>query len=196
MQHLGIRRLTAAMVAVFVLVAGMSLLQAGAAAAHAGVTASFPEQGDQRSDSPGYVELTFNEEISPDNAYVAVVGPDGNFWQRGDVTVDGTKASIAVMNPLGPAGEYTINYRVVSADGHPVEGQRVFTMVADGGGAPGLPDAGGAGTTEMTVAVGPDDAAVDDGSDSGNTVWYVLIGVAVVLIVAGAVVIVLARRRS
>ena len=46
------------------------------------------------------------------------------------------------MRPLGPAGTYTVNYRVTSADGHPVSGSWSFrlTVAADRHAGPvGLP---------------------------------------------------------
>ena len=42
---------------------------------------------------------------------MTVVGPDGNIWSNGDTRVQGAIASVAVR-PLGPAGTYTVNYRV------------------------------------------------------------------------------------
>jgi hypothetical protein len=38
---------------------------------------------------------------------------------------------------LGPAGNYTVNYRVTSADGHVVSGSWSFRLTTPGTGAPG-----------------------------------------------------------
>ena len=52
-----------------------------------------------------------------------VVGPDGNFGRtvrhRRRAAVERRAA------PLGPVGTYTVNYRITSADGHPVEGAAI-----------------------------------------------------------------------
>ena len=77
--------------------------------------------------------LTFNEPMQEQFAVLTVVGPDGNFWQDGKATVDGPRLSV-VLRPLGPVGTYTVNYRITSADGHPVEGQRRFTLTVAGTG--------------------------------------------------------------
>jgi hypothetical protein len=45
---------------------------------------------------------------------MTVVGPDGNLWSSGEPRIDGALISIDLM-PLGPAGTYTVNYRVTSA---------------------------------------------------------------------------------
>ena len=41
------------------------------------------------------------------------------------------------MRPLGPAGTYTVNYRVTSADGHVVSGSWSFRLTVAGSGTPG-----------------------------------------------------------
>jgi copper resistance protein C len=41
------------------------------------------------------------------------------------------------VRPLGPSGTYTVNYRVTSADGHPVSGAWSFRLTAAGTGMPG-----------------------------------------------------------
>ena len=63
---------------------------------------------------------------------MTVVGPDGNLWSTGDPQVQGAVIAVGVR-PLGPAGTYTVNYRVTSADGHPVSGSWSFrlTVAAD-----------------------------------------------------------------
>jgi hypothetical protein len=48
--------------------------------------------------------------------------------------------SVDVM-PLGPAGTYTVNYRVTSADGHVVSGSWPFLLTTAGTGRPGPPAA-------------------------------------------------------
>ena len=68
---------------------------------------------------------------------MTVVGPDGNIWSSGDPEVRGAVVSVAVR-PLGPAGRYTVNYRVTSADGHVVTGAWTFTVTVPGTGTPGL----------------------------------------------------------
>ena len=67
-------------------------------------------------------------------------GPDGNLWSTGDNNVQGAIASVA-LRPLGPAGVYTANYRVTSADGHVVSGSWPFHLRTPGTGTPGPPAA-------------------------------------------------------
>src|SRR4029077_8527213 len=74
-------------------------------------------------------------------------GPDENLWSTGEPRVDGAVISIDVM-PLGPAGTYTVKYRVPSADGHVVSGSWPFHLTTAGTGNPGPPAAAAADNPE------------------------------------------------
>lgn len=161
---------------------GVGLAAAGPAAAHSGVISSSPASGAELDRSPGEVSVTFNEELRAEYATLLVIGPDGHFWQQGDPVVSGRTVSVPV-NALGPVGEYKVNFRVTSADGHPVQGQRTFTLTVAGDGQPGA------------LADAEELAVTDEGS--GFPVWaIVLIVVVVLLVIAGAVVLVLRRREE
>jgi len=73
------------------------------------------------STAPVQVSATFNEDLQTTFAAMTVVGPDGNLWTAGQPQVHGAVVSVGVR-PLGPTGNYTVNYRVTSADGHVVSG--------------------------------------------------------------------------
>lgn len=117
-----LRRLAAAVLAGALVLAGSPT-----AAAHTQLIASDPQAGSGLAKGPGRVSATFNEDLQPAFAAMTVVGPDGNLWQTGDPEVRGPVASVA-LRPLGPAGRYTVNYRVTSADGHVVSGSWSFTL--------------------------------------------------------------------
>ena len=85
---------------------------------------------------PDRVSATFNERLQTTFAAMTVVGPDGNVWSTGDPTVQGAVVGIG-LRPLGPAGTYTVNYRVTSADGHVVSGSWSFRLTVPGTGTPG-----------------------------------------------------------
>lgn len=109
------------------------------AAAHTVLTAGDPAADTTLTVGPARVTATFNEALQPTFAAMTVVGPDGNLWSSGDPEVRGDMVSVAVR-PLGPAGRYTVNYRVTSADGHVVVGSWSFTVTAPGTGTP-VPEA-------------------------------------------------------
>ena len=79
--------------------------------------------------------IYYTKACVPEFAAMTVVGPDANLWSIGDPRVQGAVISIGVR-PLGPAGTYTVNYRVTSADGHPVSGSWSFQLTTAGRGTP------------------------------------------------------------
>lgn len=111
-------------------------LTAGAASAHAARVSTDPADHATVSTGPAQVSATFNEDLQTRFAAITVVGPDGNMWTTGEPHVNGTVASIGVR-PLGPTGNYTVNYRVTSADGHVVAGSWSFQLTTPGTGTPG-----------------------------------------------------------
>ncbi len=149
-----------------------TLLGAGTASAHSAVIASTPDNGAQIATAPERVSLQFNEALQEKFASLTVVGPDGNLWSKGDPTIQGDTASVP-LEGLGPVGEYTIAFRVTSADGHPVSGTRVFTLTQEGTGVPG-PKAGG-----------QDASSNSDGDSDSNMIIWVIVGVAVVVFGGG-----------
>lgn len=151
------------------LVAALSF-SIGPASAHSVVLSSTPEDGEQIAQAPERVSVTFNEALQEQFAALTVVGPDGNLWSKSDPAVEGTSVSVA-LEGLGPVGEYTIAFRVTSADGHPVSGTRTFTLTQEGTGTPG------------DAASGGSESADGGGDDSGPAVWwFVVAGVVVVAV--------------
>ncbi|MBO0854387.1 MAG: copper resistance protein CopC [Nocardia sp.] len=142
---------------------------AGPAGAHSTVVSTDPADGAKISAGPARVSFTFNENLQPSFPSLTVVGPDGNLWSKGDPVVQGPTVSVAVGD-LGPAGTYTMAYRVTSADGHPVSGTRTFVLTTAGHGTPG-PKAGASGTS--------------GGGDSGGNLVWVFIVAAIVLFGGG-----------
>jgi hypothetical protein len=159
--------------AVVVLV-GLALLGgAGPAAAHDTLVASDPANGASLSSGPQRVMLTFDQPVNRGFNTITVTGPGGTAWATGEVTVSGNTLSSAVL-PLGPAGDYVVGYRIVSADGHPVTGTVRFRLTQPGTGTPAPP----------TTA-----AAAAGGSEGGMPVWPWV--VAAIALLAGGVTVAL-----
>lgn len=149
-------------------------LTAGPAAAHATRVAADPAENAVLNAGPARVSATFNERLQTTFAAVAVVGPDGNLWSSGDAQVQGAVVSVA-LRPLGPAGTYTVNYRVTSADGHVVTGSWSFRLTGAGTGTPGPP------------------AHPEDHADDGVPAWPFALGA--IALVAGAALWALRHRQ-
>ena len=124
---------------------------AGPAFAHNVLVGSDPKDGTSMATGPSTVSLTFDLPIQlGDFDVITVTGPNSTRWEAGKATVDSNVIS-APVRPLGAAGQYTIGYRILSADGHPVSGEVKFTLTKAGNGTPATPTAadqqasGGAG---------------------------------------------------
>jgi copper resistance protein C len=127
------RSLAVALFAMVALVLGVPT-----ASAHSIVTGSSPEDGASIAEGPATVSITFNEVPQSQFATLNVVGPDGNLWSTGDPRIEG-QSIVVDVGELGPVGDYTMAYRVTSADGHPISGTRTFTLTEEGSGTPGAP---------------------------------------------------------
>ena len=165
--------------------AGLALLLGAAPAlAHTRLQSSNPTDGASLDTAPQQVSLTFNEEMTPDFSTITVVGPDGNHYETGNVSADGGTVSRSVL-ALGPAGQYTIGYRVVSADGHPVSGEVSFTLTTAGQASTAPAPATSAAAAAPAAAPAPAAAAPAD-DHGGTPVWPWIVG-AVVLVGGGVV---------
>jgi methionine-rich copper-binding protein CopC len=179
-------RRTAIVVAVLV-----AVLAAGAPAwAHNELRGVVPAKGAALTAAPAEVVLEFAERLNPRYTTVAVTGPDGGSVADGRPRVDGKRAA----QPLRAArdGTYTVVFRVVSLDGHPVQGRTTFTVRAP---APPGPSASVA-PSPAYASTPPSPAAQSPAAAEGG--WPVagwLIPVVALLAVAGAGLL-LRRRRQ
>lgn len=121
---------------VIAVLTGLALLGgAGPAAAHNTLVSSDPADGASLASGPQRVTLVFDQPVNSGFNTVTVTGPGDTRWTAGQVVTNDNTVTTDML-PLGPAGEYTIGYRVVSADGHPVTGTLRFQLTQAGGGTP------------------------------------------------------------
>ncbi len=153
------------LVAMALLLTAMAMGGTAVAWAHAVRVAADPAPDTVLTTAPSRVSATFNEQLQTEFAAMTVVGPDGNLWSDGDPQVQGAAVSVGVR-PLGPAGPYTVNYRVTSADGHVVAGSWTFTVSVAGSGTPG-----------------PSASASTPSHDRGLPVWPFVVGAGAVIAV-------------
>ncbi|WP_225793194.1 copper resistance protein CopC [Streptomyces aculeolatus] len=143
------------------------------AAAHAALTGTDPAEGSVVQEAPQAVSLTFSEAVQLSDDAIRVLDPDGNDVTKGGAAhVDGnSKTATTALRPGLPDGTFTVVWKTVSADSHPISGAFTFSV--------GKP-------SKTTVAVS--EAGEDNGSakalyDTGRYVAYA----GFVLLVGGAV---------
>jgi copper resistance protein C len=101
--------------------------------AHASLVSTDPVDGSQVATPPQSVELTFSDDL--DTGVVAVIAPDGSKVTTSEPRISGTRMT-ADVGESHQRGRYTVAYRVVSVDGHPVTGQFTFTATSGHQAAP------------------------------------------------------------
>ncbi|WP_170323781.1 copper resistance CopC family protein [Cryptosporangium phraense] len=125
-----------ALLVIVIAVAG-TLLGISPARAHSDVTGSTPAASSTVTVAPTEVTLTFTGPIRGQFSTVVVTGPGGARFGTGAARAVDRTLHQAVRPLVG--GEYTVAWRVVSGDGHPLQG--VFRFTADLPGAPAAPPA-------------------------------------------------------
>jgi methionine-rich copper-binding protein CopC len=97
--------------------------------AHATLVRSSPARGATLLRRPDRVQLWFNERLEPGFVQLSVWNGSGTRVDRGDATVrtDDPKLLWVTLPPLPPAA-YLVRYRVLSVDGHVVEGEFSFVV--------------------------------------------------------------------
>lgn len=136
----------------------ISTVFAAPAHAHTSLKSSDPAKN-AKVEKLERVELEFTQTVRLPT--VIVRGPDGEDAHTGKPEVDGRFVYQDVADDL-PAGKYTIAYRVVSPDGHPVDGEIPFTLVA------AETDESPSAAPEQEEGASPDDAASTEPSDAAQ----------------------------
>ncbi|CAN3700627.1 hypothetical protein MMX123_00615 [Microbacterium sp. MM2322] len=176
--------------AVAAIALGAVLGGAQAASAHDSLVSTSPASGDTVS-TVSEVTLDFSANLLGYDGgnIVVVLGPDGRHYEADCVALAGPTLSVPVE--LGAPGDYTVEWRAVSSDGHPVSGTFPFTSTAAGTsvGSDDSPCASAVGS-----AAAPAEAASSEtGGPSGLTVGLLVGGGVVVLV--GVLVVVIVRTR-
>ena len=201
-----IKLIARAMVALFA-AASMILLGSVSASAHAELEASNPIADSVIGAMPSQIELSFGETLmvvegSAEANQVTVSDAKGNRVDDKKTVVADRMASVGVA-PGAAEGVYTVAYRVVSEDGHPIEGSFKFevSVAAQSGEAPVAtpvpigeePD----GAPTAVIAPAPEPVLYDgaaSGESSPSPLPWILSGATVVAAAAGAFIVF--RRRS
>ena len=179
------------------------VLVAAPAQAHADLESSDPKDGATLAVAPTDLTFTFKENILPEGNAVTLtdVASDARL-EVGPVKVEGDTVSVS-WPQSSPAGEFRAAYRVVSADGHPIDGTITFTVeqavgaLEPGSSSPSTsPPAASAGPApaSASAAASASPAPAADDADAGLLAWVLGVGIAV-LIGAGAGAWVMRRTR-
>jgi methionine-rich copper-binding protein CopC len=159
------------------------------ASAHSELLQSTPADGEQLTEAPAEIELVFGEAVQQQGGAIIVKGPDGTRYDRAaSFTTDENVATIGLVAATDP-GEYSVAYRVVSADGHVVSDTFAYELLA----TDSSPTAVQSTPDASPLAGTPTDDGAGAGSDIGF-VWVLGLG-AIGLVLLAAVIAVAVRGR-
>lgn len=185
--------------------------------AHSKLESSTPAADAKITESVKEVNLSFNENIDENLSTLKVKNAQGEAVEVSEVKVNQNTMAGTLAAPL-PSGSYTVEWKIVGGDGHPVDGTYAFEVDApEAEAAPETP----ADTEETPADTGntpdetapADDTAADNADQTadtnqqaentpandtsegnGSTVWIVII--VIVAVVAGYFGIKASRKRK
>ncbi|WP_442812176.1 copper resistance CopC/CopD family protein [Streptomyces sp. NBC_00243] len=151
----------------------------GGASAHAALTGTDPQDGSVVKEAPTQITLTFTESVTLLDDSFRVLTPDNRRVHTGKPAHAGDRAStasVSLPDDMG-TGTFTVAWRVVSGDSHPVSGAFTFSI--------GKPSA----TTAALPTASAEDTVAGNLYDITRYVAYgglaVLIGAAVFVLACG-----------
>lgn len=158
--------------AVVLLCLALGLASAPAASAHDQLVSSTPTTGERLSVAPSSIVLNFIAPLLTLGHEIRVVDAASRNWVQGDAVLD-RETLTQPLAPGLPEGEYQVRWRVVSGDGHPINGSYSF-LVGPGAQAGSVP-APDAVTGPVTSAV--PDAAAGGGKATVLPGWLIAAGI-------------------
>lgn len=126
------------------------------ASAHDAVTGTSPTDGESLGSVPDAIEISFTDTPLSLGSEILVEDAQGRDWTTGEVEITGNSATQPI-DPDSPAGEYTVTWRVVSSDSHPIEGAFDFTVA----------EAAASASPSSTPSSGPSKPAAEPSQATG-----------------------------
>jgi len=174
----------AAALAVALLAAG-GVLVAGAASAqaHDVLRSTDPADGSTVAVAPDHVTLTFDQPAQKLGTEIVVTAADGTRVSVGQPSLTDTDVT-QLLADTRPAGRYTVEWRVTSADGHPVSGTFTFTALGE---AATVADTAAPTTAAPFPTAAASKPAADPGAwgDGDNHVKPALVGFLLLVVAVG-----------
>jgi copper resistance protein C len=175
-------------------------LTAEPAAAHDRLVSSAPAAG-STGPAPLRIRLTMSEDVVKVGSRVVVTGPSGPVTGR--LTTSGPDLTESFADRLAP-GRYTVTWRAVSSDGHPVSGRFGFTVRRSPGDPSQTPtptpdpspSASTAATGPAAASAGPVGSGGSEPSRGTGGRTIALVGSLIGGLGLAAAGLVVARRRS
>lgn len=96
--------------------------------AHASLVEATPPANSQLAEAPKSISLTFNERLESNLYYLRVYNENGEKVTDNKANMSKDQRTISLAIPNLKTGVYSVNYKVISADGHPVGETYIITI--------------------------------------------------------------------
>lgn len=108
----------------------LAIAVAPSAFAHSDLVSSVPAANESAGSSPTEVRLNFSEPVEQAFTKVTVTGPDKQPVELGKPALDPADSKVVVVSADKPLakGTFTVDWSVVSADGHKNSGSYTFDV--------------------------------------------------------------------
>ena len=197
-----------------VLLGAAMLLAPAPAHAHDSLISSDPADGATLETSPEQITLTYSADVLEVSPVVQISESDSGEPVELTPVIDGPTVTAEIPEPLA-AGTHTVQWRVVSSDGHPIEGSFTFTVETGPEPTEGQPTetadtatGEAAGTGEATASASesatasaaaetpaPETGSAGTGQEEGADTLPLLLGVVGVAVLGVALAAFFALRR-
>jgi methionine-rich copper-binding protein CopC len=195
----------------------LSVAMAPTTSAHADLQVSTPADGESLEIAPEEIRLTFSEELFEELVEISILDAAGDLYSTIEVEQTPPPGTDVIFPwpTQAPPGDYSIAYRVVSADGHPVTGTISFSYAATAvepstpepspsdstpSAESSTPAASPAASSPTASAPSPSSAtesSTSSSTDSSSGTTLVVLGVVLLLgVIATSAIIARARQRN
>ncbi|MGP5696480.1 copper resistance CopC family protein [Brachybacterium alimentarium] len=196
-RRASLRPLTLLALCAAMMVAVVTMLPAPALA-HDTLISSDPAAGDTLETSPEAITLTYSDNVLEVSPVVRIVDESGETIADIEPTVEGPDVTATLEEPL-PAGDYTVQWRVVSSDGHPIEGNLEISVEQDSTDQAAAPSDNGGADAAASDAGGEQSSApsAEEAPEQESSSMPILLGVVGgVVVIAALVAFFVLRKRS
>lgn len=183
------------------LLAGFSAVLASAPSAHAHdeLVGTVPAAGERLDTAPTELELSFSSALMDLGNQIQVLDAEGRNWAE-SAPVLNRETLVQPLPANMPNGEYSVRWRAVSADGHPITGSYEYLVGADavaGSAATAVPaESGDPAAEDSSESATAESAETSD--DGGLPAWLVpgIMGGVAGLLIYAVYTVVSRRKRS
>lgn len=108
----------------------LAIAGASSSFAHSFLVDATPSSKEHVATPPKTIKLRFGGGVEPEYSKITVETSDGKVLGEGNTGVPGKPRELTANAPDLAPGKYIVRYRVLSSDGHIVEGNYEFTVDA------------------------------------------------------------------